>query len=69
MVCLNREDAAGFILRQQNGLQLRLDFGTNLKSPPGGLKPNQMVHVVGILNAGDPRDSGSGIGLRLNLKP
>lgn len=68
MVCLNREDAMGFVLRQQNGPELRLDFGTNLTSPPAGLNPNQMVHVVGVLDTGDPH-SGPGLGSGVQLEP
>ena len=54
MVCLNTGAVMGFVLRQSSGPQLTLDFGApRLTSPPDGLKANQMVDVVGILDAGD----------------
>ena len=61
MVCLNLGDVMGFVLRQDNGPQLTLDFGTKLTSLPGGLRPSQVVNVVGILSSGEsyyqPRES------------
>ena len=52
IVCLNLEDAVGFVLRQANGPQLTLDFGKKLGAPPNGLKGNQLVDVTGILDIG-----------------
>ena len=52
MVCLNLHDAAGFVLRQAKGPQLKLDFGRKLKTPPNGLKGSQLVEVMGTLVPG-----------------
>ena len=52
MVCLNQHDAAGFVLRQAKGPQLKLDFGRTLKAPPNGLRGNQLVEVMGTLVPG-----------------
>lgn len=41
------------LLRPLNGSIILLDFGTLMTEPPGGLKPNQVVDVVAVLEQGE----------------
>ena len=52
MLPVDEHDTLAFLLRQDSGPQLRLDFGTRLTAPPNGLKANQVVEVVGVWDAG-----------------
>ena len=53
MVCVNLGDVMGFVLRQERGPQLTLDFGRDMTALPNGLKPPTMVVVVGTIVPGD----------------
>ena len=54
-VCMNTNAAMGFVLRQEAGPQLTLDFGKYLLVASRGLTGNQYVNVVGVLDTGEPR--------------
>ena len=49
----HNSDSLVLLLRPADGLPVLLDFGTELSEPPGGLKPNQVVKVVGTFQNGE----------------
>ena len=69
MVCVNLGDVMGFVLRQERGPQLTLDFGRNMTALPNGVRANEAVVVVGTLDAGNSQPGSPGAALSTGGPP